>query len=614
MVSEEAAEGAAGSFEKADETLVESWNAKAEPASFADQKVLRKLGHWRRAFSASAIVLTSCLASPQCLAWPWEVERTRTASAAHVADAANAPDKTHTRPSLPSLPTLVYCSEAAPVGFDPAQHDSGVDFVATAQTIYNRLIEYKRGTWAIEPGLADRWEVSADGRVYTFHLRRGVRFHTTPYFSPTREMNADDVMWTLHRLLDPDHPVNVAYPVYFSLFARMATGALIAACEKLDDHTVRITLKRPSPTFIKHLAMPFMSIMSEEYARTLLARGLVSEINTKPIGTGPFVFRSYTKGDTIRFDGNMHYWKKDAVKLSKLIFDVTPNASVRTNKLKRDECQVSVFPHLTDLVALRRTRDIAVLSDPGFNTSFLSYNVLHPALQKKAVRHALDMAIDKPAIIRGVYQDAARIAHTVMPPLDGAAIDSRFASGLASHYDPARAKAILSKAGYAKGLDLKLLVISIERPYNPNARLMAELIQADWAKIGIRASISVEEPGVLYSRIAAGKHDVALLGWGGDADDPDFWHTPMLACPKGTAVARHRWCDARLDALLQQASVTREEAARHALYRQIEAMTAEYRSISPIAHAIVYQPIRRSVEGMRIGPLMDVRFDGVTRQ
>ena len=569
--------------------------------SAAVRHVIRSARHWGREVSASAVVLCSLLASPPCLAWPWEAES---------AKILKPPKATNTKVSLP---TLVYCSEATPDGFDPAQHDSGVDSVATAQTLYNRLVEYQRGTWIVEPGLAERWDVSPDGRVYTFHLRRGVQFHTTPYFSPTREMNADDVMWTFHRLLDPQHPFNLAYPVYFSLFVRMPTGELIAQCEKLDDHTVQITLKQPSASFIKQVAMACMSIMSEEYARTLLARGRASEINTKPIGTGPFVFRSYAKGDTIRFDGNMRYWKKGVVKLSKLIFDITPNASVRMNKLKRNECQVSIFPHLTDLAALRKARDITVLSDPGFNTSFLSYNVLHPALQKKAVRQALDMAIDKGAIIRGVYQDAARIAHTVMPPLDGEAIDARFASGLASRYDPAQAKAILRKAGFENGLDLTLWAISIDRPYNPNARLMAELIQADWAKIGVRAKISVEEPGVFYSRIASGKHDVAVMGWGGDADDPEFWHIPILACPKGEAVVRHRWCDGRLDALLQRASETRSAEARKALYRHVEEVAAEHRSISPIAHATVFQPIRRSVEGMRVGPLLDIRFDEVTR-
>src|SRR5690242_20347569 len=92
--------------------------------------------------------------------------------------------------------TLVYCSEASPAGFDPSQYTSGTDFDASAETVFNRLTQFKRGGTEIEPGLATKWDVSEDGLTYTFHLRDGVKFHTTDYFTPTRDFNADDVLFT----------------------------------------------------------------------------------------------------------------------------------------------------------------------------------------------------------------------------------------------------------------------------------------------------------------------------------------------------------------------------------------------------------------------------------
>ena len=301
--------------------------------------------------------------------------------------------------------TLVYCSEGSPAGFDSAQFTTGVDFTAATFTVYNRLVEFERGGTKVEPGLAEKWDVSPDGKVYTFHLRHGVKFHTTDFFKPTREFNADDVLFTFQRMLDPNQAFRKAYPVSFPYFTDMGLDKLITKVEKVDPYTVKFTLAEPNAPFIQNMAMEFASILSAEYGDQLMKAGKAADINQKPVGTA-FIFRSYTKDATIRFDGNPDYWKKGEVKISKLIFSITPDPGVRVQKIKRNECQVMSYPRPADIATLKADSGVDMPSQAGFNLGYLAYNVEHKPVDKLEVRQALDMAINKKAILESVYQGA----------------------------------------------------------------------------------------------------------------------------------------------------------------------------------------------------------------
>src|ERR1700737_2388386 len=263
--------------------------------------------------------------------------------------------------------TLVYCSEGSPAGFDPAQYTTGVDFTVNTFTVYNRLVEFERGGTKVEPGLAEKWEVSPDGLAYTFHLRHGVKFQTTSFFKPTREFDADDVVFTFQRMLAPNQPFRKAYPVQFPYFTDMGLDKLITKVEKVDPYTVRFTLKEVSAPFLQNLAMEYAWILSAEYAGQLLKAGKAADINQYPVGTGPFIFRSYTKDATLRFDGHPDYWKPNTVKVSKMIFSITTDAGVRAQKLKENECQVMSYPNPADLASLKRDSKIDMASQAGFN-------------------------------------------------------------------------------------------------------------------------------------------------------------------------------------------------------------------------------------------------------
>jgi len=248
---------------------------------------------------------------------------------------------------------LVFCSEGSPAGFDPGQYTTGTDFDASAETVFNRLSQFERGGTAVIPGLATSWDVAPDGLTYTFHLREGVKFHTTPYFKPTRTFNADDVLFTFNRMINKDDPFRKAYPTEFPYFTDMAMDTNITKIEKVDDHTVKMTLGTVDAAFIQNLAMSFASIQSAEYAAQLLKEGKPEDINQKPIGTGPFVFKSYQKDSNIRFTGNKDYWKPEDVKVDNLIFAITTDSSARVPKLKKGECQITAYPRPADLATLK---------------------------------------------------------------------------------------------------------------------------------------------------------------------------------------------------------------------------------------------------------------------
>ena len=154
---------------------------------------------------------------------------------------------------------------------------------ASAHTVYNRLLEFKKGTTETEPGLAESWTISDDGLEYTFKLRPGVKFQTTEFITPSRELNADDVVFSYERQLKADNPWNkYVTGASWEYAAGMGFPEVIKSVEKVDDLTVKITLTRKEAPFLANIAMPFASIMSKEYADKLQADGKMNQLNQMP--------------------------------------------------------------------------------------------------------------------------------------------------------------------------------------------------------------------------------------------------------------------------------------------------------------------------------------------
>jgi len=506
--------------------------------------------------------------------------------------------------------TLVYCSEGSPEGFNPQLFTSGTTYDASSVPIYNRLVEFKTGTTELQPGLAEKWDVSEDGKTYTFHLRQGVKWQTTKDFKPTRTFNADDVVFSFERQLDKNNKYHVVSGGSYEYFEGMDMPKLIAKIEKVDDYTVRFTLTRPEAPFLADLGMDFASILSKEYADNMLKAGTPEKLDLNPVGTGPFVLQQYQKDSRILYKANPDFWGTKP-KIDRLVFSITPDASVRYAKLQKGECQVMPYPNPADIASMKKDTKINLMEQPGLNVGYLSFNTEKKPLDNVKVRQALTMAVNKQAIIDAVYQGAGQAAKNLIPPtMWGYNNDVKDYA-----YDPAKAKELLKEAGMPDGFSIDLWAMPVQRPYNPNARRMAEMVQADWAKIGVKAKIVTFEWGEYLKRAKAGEHQTVMMGWTGDNGDPDNFFATLFSCAAAKDGSNYsRWCYKPFEDLIQPARAEADHNKRIELYKQAQVVMHDQAPALIIAHSTVYEPVSKKVSGYVVDPLGKHHFENVDIQ
>ncbi|MDX5373615.1 MAG: ABC transporter substrate-binding protein [Pseudomonadaceae bacterium] len=513
-------------------------------------------------------------------------------------------------PALAQSQSLVVCSEAAPEGFDIVQYTAASTADASAETVYERLVQFAPGSTRIIPALAESWEIGADGLSYTFTLRQGVRFHQTPWFKPSRELNADDVLWSFQRQRDKDHPWHELAPRGYPYFEAMGFAELIEKIEALDEHRVRFTLKHPQAPFLADLAMGFTSIYSAEYAAQLLDAGTPERLNSQPIGTGPFVFERYAKDAQVRFAANPHYWGGKPA-LERLLLAITPDPNTRVQQIKAGACQVALFPRPSDVPALRENQDLQVLELDSLLTAYVALNTRHPPLDDVRVRQAINLAFDRQAYLRAQYGEGNASLAAAPYPATLLGHDERLQPW---PRDLDKARRLLAEAGHAQNLKLSIWTRPGGGPTNPNPGIGAQMLQADLAAIGIAADIRVFEWGELIKRAKNGEHDLVFMGWAGDNGDPDNFLTPNLSCAAAESGENQAgWCHQEFDQLIREARRIAEPQRRAALYREALAIFHQQAPWIALAHPKQFAVLRRDVEGFVLSPLGSNNFARVRR-
>ncbi|HDR1194097.1 TPA: ABC transporter substrate-binding protein [Pasteurella multocida] len=494
--------------------------------------------------------------------------------------------------------TFVYCSEASPSYLSPVLGTDGATIDASGQAMFNGLTTFERGTTNVIPALAEKWDVSEDGKTYVFHLRKGVKFHSNKDFKPTRDFNADDVVFSFNRQLDPNHPYHKVSGVSYEYFIGMDMQNIIDKVEKVDDYTVKISLKVPNAPFLANLAMDFASIYSAQYADAMAKAKTPEKLDSAPIGTGPFEFVSYQKDSAVRYKAFENYWQGKA-KIDRLVFSITPDASVRYAKLQKGECHAAPYPNPADIAKLKADSNITLLTKPGLNVGYLNFNVQKAPFDNVKVRQALNYAVNKDTIIESVYQGAGQVAKNPIPPTMWSYNDE--VKDYA--YDPEKAKALLKEAGFENGFETDLWAMPVSRPYNPNARRMAELVQADWEKVGVKAKIVSYEWGEYLKRMRAGDHQTGMMGWTGDNGDPDNFLNTLLSCAAVESGSNYaNFCHKEFNDLVTKAAQVTDPAERTALYQQAQLVFKEQAPWITIAHSTTYFPVRKEVKGYVIDP------------
>jgi ABC-type transport system substrate-binding protein len=501
---------------------------------------------------------------------------------------------------------LIYCSDASPEGFDPGMWDSASTNTVSAQ-LFDGLLGFKRPSTELVPRLATSWEISPDAKSFTFKLREGVKFQSTPWFKPTRDFNADDVLFTFQRFIDPNTPFNKAFTVNFVYPQNLGLAKLIEGIDKLDARTIRFRLRQPNVTFVANFAFAWAGIQSAEYAAQLLKAGQASQINVQPVGTGPFQFKSYAKDDVLRMTANPSYWDGKQP-TTHLVFSISREPNVRVQKIAAGECQVAAALRDVDVSSLASNANVSIEKIQALNISYLSFNLKKPPTDRREVREALDIAIDRDAIFKALFPrgDATQAVSAFPPSIPG------YNKRLKNEFDPAKAKALLAKAGFPKGFEIDLWALPVQRPTNPNGQLMAQLIQQDWAKIGVKANIKTFEWGEYLKRANNGEHNVYMSGWSGETGDPDDFLTPNLSCAANKSGIK--FCNAEFEKLIDDARATPDQTKRIAMYEKAQEIFKRERPWITMAHSTVYIPVRKDVVGFKMAPNGSVDFKGVYRK
>jgi peptide/nickel transport system substrate-binding protein len=471
--------------------------------------------------------------------------------------------------------TLIFARGGDSVSLDYASVTDGESSRVTKQ-IYESLIEFDEDTFDIGPGLAEDWVISDDGLTFTFQLREGVQFHDGTDF------NADAVKLNFERWADPDHEYHFAeegyaYSVYGTQFGGFQgdEGHVISEINVINDLEVEFVLNEQLGSFMQNMGMSYFAMTSpaafEEYG---------SAINENPVGTGPFEFVSWTKDDSIELVKNENYWMEGYPKLDKVIFQVIPDNAARLTALRSGEIDVMDGLNPDDVEMIESEPGLTMFERTANNIGYLGFNMDKEPFDNPLVRQALNHAVNKEDLMTILYAGLAEPAKNIIPPMYLGYNDAveEYA------YDPDRAIELLAEAGFNDDLEFDLWTMPVARPYMPDPESAAQVLQQDFAAVGVTANIVTHEWATYLELTEQGEQDVFMLGWSGTNGDPDYFFGNLLhgsAIPGGN---RTFYRNDDVDSLLDQAKISIDEAERADLYEQAQLLIHEDAPLIPLVH------------------------------
>ncbi|PSU48620.1 peptide ABC transporter substrate-binding protein SapA [Photobacterium frigidiphilum] len=504
---------------------------------------------------------------------------------------------------------FIYCGQDTPTIFNPQLTDGGLTTDTLAAQIFDRLLVLDPVSHQPLPGLARSWSISDDGLEYTLALRKGIEFQNTDWFTPTRQLNVQDVIFSFKRVIDPSHPFFNISGGRYPWFESLAFDKLINDIVAIDSHTVKFILSRPDNSFLSNLATSYAVIYSQEYGQQLLQAGQLNQLDMKPIGTGPFYLDQYVPNDLIRLKRHWGYWQ-GAAPMDQVVFDISSRGTGSLAKLLSHECDVLSSPIASQLSVISDNSEFELMAQTGMNVSFLALNNNKPILQDIRVRKAISFAINRDNLLNSVYYGTGTKAKSMLPPMSWAYNHK----SQALDFDPEEAIRLLKEAGYDNKLTLSMWVPTEPRPYNPSPRKTAELIQASLQAIGIQVTMSHQDKLDRISMGEAASFDLILSGWIADNGDPDNFLRPLLSCDaKQAGLNIANWCNLDFDNLLELALRTSKLDQRLNYYHRAQNILDQQVPLIPLAHGVHFQVHHKSLGGLQMSPFGTRSFSSVYR-
>ncbi len=482
--------------------------------------------------------------------------------------------------------TLIVGRGGDSAALDPAIVTDG-ESLKIAQQVFDTLLDYKEGTTEVMPSLAESWTISEDALTYTFKLREGVKFHDGTDF------NADAVVFNFERWSDTKSKYKFegdSFDYYDSMFGP-EEERVIASVTATDPTTVVFKLNKPQAPFLQNLAMTCFGIASPK-----AIEDEKENFKSNPVGTGPFVFKEWKRSDSITLDKNPNYWQEGLPKMDQVIIRSIPDNTARYNALQNGEIDMMEDLSPDDLASLEANPALQKINRPPFNVAYLGFNTTKKPFDDPKVRVALNHAVDKQGLIDAFFAGQAEPAVNPIPPtLWG------YNKSVEDYpYDLAKAKQLLADAGYPNGIEQELTfyAMPVPRPYMPDGRKVAEVIQASFEQIGVKVKIESPEWATYLEDLKNGtKDDLFIIGWTGDNGDPDNFFYPLLDKDSIGGNNYSQYDSKEFHDLVVKAQQETDQAERSKLYEQAQVVVKKDAPWVPLVHSTPLLAAKAELKG-----------------
>lgn len=460
--------------------------------------------------------------------------------------------------------TLNIALSAEPPKMDPMMSSSLYDR-QVYQSIYDKLVDMDENG-KIVPMLAEKWDISDDKKTYVFKLRQGVKFHDGT------DLNAEAVKFTFDRNMQKSS-------------VRRGELAEVDKVSVVDTSTVKVELKQPFA--------PFLSVLTDRAGMIVSPTAVKKygdDYTNNPVGTGPFIFKERVKGTSVTVEKNPNYWQKGLPKLDKVVYKVFTDSNVALANLKSGQVDmIDKFPY-KEIEGMKNDPKITVINQPGFGYQGIFLNTSKPPFNKKELRQAVDLLVDRDSIVKVVLNGAGTPAHSPFAP-------KHFAYGetdKAEKPDVNKAKELLKQAGMPEGFTFTLKIST-----TPTNALVGQMLQNMLKPAGINVNLEKVEYGTLLEQSEKGNMEASALGWSGRPDpDQNIYDFYVTDGSQNDS----RISNANIDKLLKSARTESEESKRKALYDQIMNALHEEAPYVYFYHEHNVFGVSKSVDGYKYVP------------